>query len=197
MTHVLIIDDESIFHSLVTRALEGLNLTFSSAENGLTGLALARSLKPDLIISDVMMPDILGYEVVRSLRREPEFAQTPILMLTAQSGLQDKLKAFEAGADDHLTKPFEPAELAARVSVLLRRACYCSQRSADDLPSQLARWGGLFQSGRQPLNRAAQPLAGGNHPARSDHDGRASGADAECLAQTHLGRYRALHPGGT
>jgi len=122
MTHILIIDDEAIFHSLVSRALEGLNFTFSNAENGLSGLALARSLKPDLIICDVMMPDILGYEVVRSLRREPEFAQIPILMLTAQSGLQDKLKAFEAGADDHLTKPFEPAELAARVGVLLRRA---------------------------------------------------------------------------
>ena len=60
--------------------------------------------------------------MVRTLRREPEFAQTPILMLTAQSGLQDKLSAFEAGADDHLTKPFEPEELAARVVVLLRRA---------------------------------------------------------------------------
>jgi pilus assembly protein CpaE len=122
MTHVLIIDDETIFHSLVTRALAELNFTITSAENGLSGLSLARSLKPDIIICDVMMPDIIGYEVVRSLRREPEFAQTPILMLTAQSGLQDKLKAFEAGADDHLTKPFEPAELAARVSVLLRRA---------------------------------------------------------------------------
>jgi pilus assembly protein CpaE len=122
MNHLLIIDDEVMFHNLVTRALEGLNFTITTAENGLSGLSLARSLKPDIIICDVMMPDIIGYEVVRSLRREPEFAQTPILMLTAQSGLQDKLKSFEAGADDHLTKPFEPAELMARVSVLLRRA---------------------------------------------------------------------------
>jgi len=121
MTHLLVIDDEVIFHSLVTRALEELKLTITTAENGLSGLSLARTLKPDIIICDVMMPDIIGYEVVRSLRREPEFAQTPILMLTAQSGLQDKLKSFEAGADDHLTKPFEPAELMARVSVLLRR----------------------------------------------------------------------------
>jgi pilus assembly protein CpaE len=122
MTHILVIDDEVMFHSLVTRALAGHNFTITTAENGLNGLSLARTLKPDLIICDVMMPDIIGYEVVRSLRREQEFAQTPILMLTAQSGLQDKLKAFEAGADDHLTKPFEPAELAARVTVLLRRA---------------------------------------------------------------------------
>jgi pilus assembly protein CpaE len=122
MTHILVIDDEVIFHTMVIRALEGLNYKISTAENGARGLSMARSLKPDVIISDVMMPDIIGYEVVRSLRREPEFAHTPILMLTAQSGLQDKLKAFEAGADDHLTKPFEPAELAARVSVLLRRS---------------------------------------------------------------------------
>lgn len=75
MTHVLIIDDEPVFHSLITRALEGLNFTISNAENGLSGLSMARALKPDITISDVMMPDIIGYEVVRSLRREMEFAQ--------------------------------------------------------------------------------------------------------------------------
>jgi pilus assembly protein CpaE len=69
-----------------------------------------------------MMPDINGYEVTRQLRREAQFYSTPILVLTAQSGLQDKLRAFEVGADDYLSKPFEPAELAARVSVLIRRA---------------------------------------------------------------------------
>ena len=71
-----------------------------------------------------MMPDISGYDLTRILRREPEFAGTPILILTAQSGLEDKLKAFESGADDHLTKPFEGAELLARVGApcLLRVA---------------------------------------------------------------------------
>ncbi len=122
MTHVLVIDDEVIFHSMVTRALEEFKFKISIAENGKSGLAMARSLKPDLIITDVMMPDITGYELTQALRRDPDFAHTPILVLTAQSGLQDKLKSFEAGADDHLTKPFEPAELAARVLVLLRRA---------------------------------------------------------------------------
>jgi len=68
-----------------------------------------------------MMPDINGYEVTRQLRRDPQFAGVPILVLTAQSGLQDKLKAFEAGADDYLSKPFEAAELLARISALLRR----------------------------------------------------------------------------
>jgi len=122
MTHVLVIDDEVIFHTMITRALDGLNFKISTAENGKSGLALAHSLKPDIIITDVMMPDISGYDLTQALRREPEFAHTPILVLTAQSGLQDKLKSFEAGADDHLTKPFEPEELAARVLALQRRA---------------------------------------------------------------------------
>ena len=121
MTVVLIIDDEAIFHELVTRAFESFNFTISTADSGTKGLALARQVKPDLIICDVMMPDIIGYEVVRSLRREVEFAHTPLMMLTAQTGLQDKLKAFESGADEYLSKPFEPAELAARAAVLMRR----------------------------------------------------------------------------
>jgi pilus assembly protein CpaE len=121
MIRVLVIDDEPINHQLVARALEPLQCQLSFAENGKDGVSKARSTKPDVIITDVMMPDITGYEVTRILRREPEFAVTPILILTAQSGLQDKLKSFEAGADDHLTKPFDAAELAVRVTSLLRR----------------------------------------------------------------------------
>jgi len=94
-------------------------------------------VKPDAIITDVMMPDISGYELTRILRRESEFAGTPILILTAQSGLQDKLQAFEAGADDHLTKPFEGAELMARVSALLRRAE--ASRAQREIPIQVGR----------------------------------------------------------
>ena len=122
MTRVLIIDDEPINHKLVAHALETLNHELFFSANGMDGLAKARSLEPDMIITDVMMPDINGYEVTRILRREPRFAATPILVLTAQTGLQDKLRSFEAGADDHLTKPFEAAELLVRVTALLRRA---------------------------------------------------------------------------
>jgi pilus assembly protein CpaE len=122
MTRVLLIDDEPIQHELVVHALQPLHCEIHFSENGRDGLAQARLLKPDIIITDVMMPDINGYEVTRLLRREAQFSATPILVMTAQSGLQDKLKSFEAGADDHLTKPFEPAELVARVTALLRRA---------------------------------------------------------------------------
>jgi pilus assembly protein CpaE len=121
MTRILIIDDEPINHQLVARALMPLQCELHYAENGKSGISQARAVKPDVIITDVMMPDINGYEVTRILRREPQFAATPILVLTAQAGLQDKLKSFEAGADDHLTKPFDASELVVRVTSLLRR----------------------------------------------------------------------------
>jgi len=121
MTRILIVDDEPINHQLVARALESLDLQLEFASNGNEGIAQAHTFKPDAIITDVMMPDISGYELTRILRREPDFAGIPILILTAQAGLEDKLKAFESGADDHLTKPFEGAELMARISALLRR----------------------------------------------------------------------------
>lgn len=121
MTRILVIDDEPMIHQLVARALTPLQWEIHFAQDGKSGISQARNLRPDIIITDVMMPDLTGYEVTRFLRREPEFAATPILVLTAQSELEDKLKSFEVGADDHLTKPFDPAELVLRVTALLRR----------------------------------------------------------------------------
>lgn len=137
MTRILVVDDEPINHELVARALEPLGVQLEFTSNGKLGVAKARTMKPDAIITDVMMPDISGYELTRILRREAEFASTPILILTAQAGLQDKLQAFEAGADDHLTKPFEGAELMARVSALLRRAE--ASRAQHEVPVHLGR----------------------------------------------------------
>lgn len=121
MPLILVIDDEPIIHQLVAHALVPLQCDLHFAENGRNGVTQARILKPDLIITDVRMPDIDGYEVTRLLRREPQFAATPILILTMQSDLEDKIKSFEAGADDHMTKPFDETELSARVAGLLRR----------------------------------------------------------------------------
>jgi len=122
MPKILSIDDEPLMRKMILAALKPLGYEVSTAENGLDGISQAQKVLPDLIITDVMMPDIKGYEVCRRLRRDPRFAQTPILMLTSQSELEEKLQGFEAGADDYMLKPFQSAELAARVAVLLRRA---------------------------------------------------------------------------
>jgi pilus assembly protein CpaE len=129
MTRILVIDDEPLYHKMIAHALENEKYQLDFAANGKEGLRKAKINNPDLVITDVMMPDIDGYEVTRLLRRESQFAHIPILVLTAQAGLQNKLKSFEAGADDHLTKPFEPEELAARLAALLRRAEVVSPRA--------------------------------------------------------------------
>jgi pilus assembly protein CpaE len=122
MPNILAVDDEPIYHRMIAQTLEPLGHHVDTALTGMDGLKIARNLKPDLIITDVMMPDISGYELTRYLRRESTFAHTPILVLTSHNDLQDKLKSFEAGADDHMTKPFEKEELVARINALLRRS---------------------------------------------------------------------------
>lgn len=121
MAKILLIEDEAIFHRMIEHTMQPLGHTVHCEITGFGGLAAAARLQPDVIITDLKLPDISGYEVTRRLRRDPSFAQTPILVLTGQTGLQDKLMSFEAGADDHITKPFEPVELVARMNVLLRR----------------------------------------------------------------------------
>jgi len=121
MTRILVIDDEKLYHKMIAKALDDQDYDIIFADDGLQGLELAKKNIPDAIITDVMMPGISGYEVTRLLRRELQFAKVPIIMLTAQTEIQDKLKSFEAGADAYLTKPFAPAELVARLKILLRR----------------------------------------------------------------------------
>jgi pilus assembly protein CpaE len=132
MTRILVIDDEKLYHKMIASALGSQGYEFVFADDGMQGLEMAKQSSPDAIITDVMMPELNGYEVTRLLRRETQFANIPIIILTAQTELQDKLKSFEAGADVYLTKPFAPAELLARLSVLLRRA-EVSEKSADEV----------------------------------------------------------------
>ena len=122
MTKILAIDDEKIYLNLIIHALSEQDYQIETASSGSEGIQKARDFTPDLIITDVMMPKMSGYEVTRLLRKEEAFAHTPILMLTAQVDMKAKLEAFESGADDYLTKPFAPEELAARIIALLRRA---------------------------------------------------------------------------
>jgi len=122
MPRVLVIDDDPGILNLVEKTLGSRGYEVFTAADGLQGLNRVQSTRPDIVILDKVMPDIDGFEVARRLRREPDFAHIPIVILTGASQLGDKLDAFNAGADDYLTKPFEVDELAARLAALLRRA---------------------------------------------------------------------------
>jgi len=119
---ILIIDDDIDTLRLVGLMLQRQGYQISAATNGQQGLDKALEEIPDLILLDVMMPDMDGYEVTRRLRRNPATMETPILMFTARTQLDDKVNGFEVGANDYLTKPTHPSELQARVKTLLSRA---------------------------------------------------------------------------
>jgi len=118
---ILIVDDDLDTLRLVGLMLQRQGYQISAATNGQQGLEKAFEEDPDLILLDVMMPDMDGYEVTRRLRQNPATAETPILMFTAKSQLDDKVIGFEVGVNDYLTKPTHPSELQARVKTLLAR----------------------------------------------------------------------------
>jgi DNA-binding response OmpR family regulator len=115
---VLVVDDDVKTVELVRLYLDRDGYQVLTAYDGVEALRLARESYPDLIVLDLMLPDIDGLEVCRTLRRESD---VPIIMLTARTTDQDKLTGLDLGADDYVTKPFSPKELAARVRAVLRR----------------------------------------------------------------------------
>ncbi|HUH99171.1 MAG TPA: response regulator [Anaerolineales bacterium] len=131
---ILIIDDDVDTLRLVGLMLQRQGYQISAATNGEQGLAKALEERPDLILLDVMMPDMDGYEVTRRLRKNPATQSTPILMFTAKTQLDDKVAGFEVGADDYLTKPTHPTELQAHVKALLGRA---GARHEDEIATAL------------------------------------------------------------
>lgn len=118
---LLIADDDMDTLRLVGLMLERQGYDVLAASSGNQALSLAKSAAPDLILLDVMMPDIDGYEVTRRLRVDPDTANIPIIMFTAKAQLDDKLTGFDVGADDYLTKPTQPQELFAHVKAVLSR----------------------------------------------------------------------------
>jgi len=118
---ILIVDDDQQTVHLVELMLSRKGYEVINAVQGTDALNQVQTQKPDLIILDVMMPDMDGFEVARRLREMPETAAIPIIMFTARTQLEDKVKGYEAGADGYLTKPIHPAELAANVKALLAR----------------------------------------------------------------------------
>ncbi len=118
---ILIVDDDPRALELIGLILSGQGYEVRQAGNGMAALEQARAGLPDLIILDVMMPDMDGFEVTRRLRADPQTAHIPIVMFTAKTMVDDKVTGFEAGADDYLSKPVHPAELVARVKAVLAR----------------------------------------------------------------------------
>lgn len=116
---VLLIDDDAELCGLVTRFMAGEGFVVDSATNGGQGVVRALSGEYRLILLDVMMPDMNGFDVLRRIRAE---SRIPVLMLTAKGDTLDRVLGLEMGADDYLPKPFDPPELAARVRAILRRA---------------------------------------------------------------------------
>jgi DNA-binding response OmpR family regulator len=118
---VLVIDDDPAALRLTGYIFERAGYEVYEAANGIEGLAKAQEVKPDLVILDVMMPDMSGLEVCQRLRAQPAMAQLPIIMLSAKGQVDDKISGFQAGADDYVPKPVAPEELLVRARALLQR----------------------------------------------------------------------------
>jgi len=129
MSRILVVDDDESILELIKINLELVGHEVLTAPDGIKGFALVKQELPDLVILDVMMPEVDGYTVAQRIRYYAETKETPILMLTALGMLQNKVTGFNSGADDYLVKPFELEELLVRVKALLRRT--------DSLPESL------------------------------------------------------------
>ena len=120
--HLFIAEDETAIVSLLKYNLEKEGHKISSSENGEEALKLIKDKNPDLILMDWMLPDLSGVEICKQLKKNKKYSDIPIIMLTAKGEEEDKLRAFDTGADDYVTKPFSQKELNARIKSLLRRS---------------------------------------------------------------------------
>ncbi len=118
---ILVVDDDRNLRKIIQTNLELAGYDVSSAASGDEALRILDGMQPDLVVLDVMMPAMDGYEVARRIRRHPSNTHVPIIMLTAKGEVEDKIAGFDAGADDYMTKPFGPQELLARVKAKIRR----------------------------------------------------------------------------
>lgn len=125
---ILIIEDEANIIQLIRLYLEQANFTVITASDGVAGLELHAREHPDLVILDLMLPALDGMEVCRRIRA---WADTPILMLTARQGEEDRIAGLELGADDYLVKPFSPREVVSRVKAILRRSTPSASASSE------------------------------------------------------------------
>jgi CheY-like chemotaxis protein len=128
---VLIVDDDPWILRMVSTLLEKRGYAIATASDGEEGLMRADQLRPDLIITDVMMPKLDGWSLVRALRSRPELALVPVIFLTALGGEEDRIRGFRLGADDYLPKPFRFEELDLRVANALKKARATQQKAEE------------------------------------------------------------------
>jgi two-component system OmpR family response regulator len=128
---VLVVDDEMMLADLMSMALRYEGWDVQSAGDGLGAVAAARKFRPDLVVLDVMLPDIDGLEVLRRLRAD--LPSVPVLFLTARDAVEDRIAGITAGGDDYVTKPFSLEEVVARLRGLLRRAGASAEREHETL----------------------------------------------------------------
>ena len=118
---ILVVDDESDVTELVAYHLKAKGFEVETVNNPNSSIGLARSFLPDLVILDVMMPDLSGIQICRMLRADPKLKKVPVIFLTAKAEEHDRVQGFETGADDYICKPFSTKELILRVQTILRR----------------------------------------------------------------------------
>lgn len=126
---ILVVDDEPDAIELIEFNLKGAGFDVAAAADGNEALRKAKAIAPDLILLDLMLPEVDGLEVCKILRRDPATSAIPIVMLTAKAGELDRVLGLELGADDYVTKPFSPRELLLRVKNLLKRRNGTEQKS--------------------------------------------------------------------
>ena len=139
MEKVLIIEDEVDIAQLVAFNLERNGYLVDQVHDGREGLKKILKDLPDLVILDLMLPGMDGYKILKKMQRDPRSHSIPVLMLTAKSQIDDRLKGLELGADDYLTKPFSPKELILRAKAILKR------KSRDPWLVELLPWTFLFR----------------------------------------------------
>jgi two-component system phosphate regulon response regulator PhoB len=147
MARILIVEDEADLADLLVYNLQGEGHALQVAPSGANALSRARTFKPDLVLLDLMLPDISGHEVIRQLKADPAQARTAVVMVTARGEEEDRVKGLELGADDYVVKPFAVKELLLRVKAVLRRMAQDTVSS----PAQLQAGGIALDASRHEV----------------------------------------------
>jgi DNA-binding NarL/FixJ family response regulator len=161
---LLLVDDEPGLREAVQAYLEDSNFSVEVASNARDGWELLQQMNPDLVISDIMMPQVDGYQFLKQVREDPRYKALPVVFLTAKGMTGDRIQGYQAGCDAYLSKPFDPDELVAIVTNLLARRAAAKETGGNAespdiaaLASQMARIESLL-SGRSAIVQSGSPV---------------------------------------